>query len=61
MVVQWGRLCASNAVDVGSIPGWGTKMLHALQRGQQIKKKKVTNHFGLINIFMTNASRRLFA
>ena len=24
------RFCASNAVDMGSIPGWGTKVLHVM-------------------------------
>ena len=29
MAVQWFRLEACNAGDAGSIPGWGTKILHA--------------------------------
>ena len=33
-VVQWLRLCAANAGDVGSIPSGGTKIPHAM-----IKKK----------------------
>ena len=28
LVVQWLRLCAANAGDVGSIPGRGTKIPH---------------------------------
>ena len=41
LAVQWLRLCASNAKGVGSIPGWGTKIPHAIWRGQEnIKKKK---------------------
>ena len=39
LVVQWLRLCASTARGMGSIPGWGTKILHALQCGQKKKKK----------------------
>ena len=33
-VVQWLRLCASNAGGMGSIPGGGTKIPHAVQCGQ---------------------------
>ena len=40
LVVQCSRLCASNAGGTGSIPGWGTKISHAVQRGQKKKKKK---------------------
>ena len=29
LVVQWWRLCTSSAGGSGSIPGWGTKILHA--------------------------------
>ena len=28
-MVQWLRLCVSTAGDTCSIPGWGTKILHA--------------------------------
>ena len=38
LAVQWLRLHAPTAGGVGSIPGWGTKILHALWCG---KKKKV--------------------
>ena len=38
-VVQWLRLHASNAGVTGSIPGQGTKKLHAFQSGQKEKKK----------------------
>ena len=40
LVVLWLRLHAPSARDVGSIPGWGTKILHAIQRDQKVKKKK---------------------
>ena len=40
LVVQWLRLHASTAGGAGSIPGWGTKIPHALWYGK--KKKKVT-------------------
>ena len=36
-MVQWLRLHASNAESAGSIPGWGTKIPYAVQRGQKIK------------------------
>ena len=37
LVVQWVRLCPSNAGGMGSIPGWGTKIQHAVQCGQKHK------------------------
>ena len=44
LVVQWLRLCTSNAGDTGSISDQGTKTPHALQHSQKnfliIKKKK---------------------
>ena len=44
-MVQWLRLCASSAGDVGLIPGWETKSLHAeghmpFGRAKKLKKKK---------------------
>ena len=30
LVIQWLRLYASNAEGIGSIPGWGIKIPHAL-------------------------------
>ena len=38
LMVQWLRCHVSNAVDVGSIPGWGTNIPHATRCGQKIKK-----------------------
>ena len=40
LVVQWVRLCASNAEGVGLISDWGTKILHALWCSQKTKTKK---------------------
>ena len=34
--VQWLRLRASNAGGAGLIPGWGTKMLHAVRGAAKI-------------------------
>ena len=42
--VQWLRPCASNAGDVGSIPGPGTKSLHAVQQGQNKFFNKINNY-----------------
>ena len=36
LVVQWLRLCASNAGCVGSIPGWGDKISHAARHNQKV-------------------------
>ena len=42
LVVQWLRLHSSNAGGTGSIPGWGTKMPHAVwhHRRNFLKKNK---------------------
>ena len=37
LVVQWLRLCASNAGRVGLIPGWGARLSHTMRCGQKIK------------------------
>ena len=34
LAVQWLRLCASSAGGIGSIPGWGTKIPHAVPCSQ---------------------------
>ena len=41
LVVQWLRLRAPTAGGMGSIPGWGTKILHAACCGQKKKKNAV--------------------
>ena len=35
LVVQWLRLCASTAGNVGVIPGWETKIPHAKGHSQK--------------------------
>ena len=40
LTIQWLGLHASNAGGVGSIPGWGTKIPHAVQHGQRKERKK---------------------
>ena len=39
LVVQWLRLCASYAGGLGSVPGQGTKISHAVWYRQKINKK----------------------
>ena len=39
-MVQWLGLCVSTAVDPGSIPAQGTKILQALWRGKKRKKEE---------------------
>ena len=39
LAVQWLRLRTSTAGGTGSIPGRGTKILHAVWHGQKEKKK----------------------
>ena len=36
---QWLRIHAFTAGGTGSIPGWGTKILSAMQNGQKKKKR----------------------
>ena len=46
LTAEWLRLHISNAGDMSSIPGWGTKIPHAMWCGQnkeKIKKKKKNN------------------
>ena len=38
LMVQWLRLSASTAGGMGSIPGWGTKILQASGCGQKSTK-----------------------
>ena len=45
-MVQWGILCASKARDMGLMPGWGTRIPHAVQLRLHVshskkKKKKI--------------------
>ena len=41
--VQWLRLYASTAGGAGSVPGQGTKILHAAQRGQKKDRRGKVN------------------
>ena len=42
-VVKWLRLPASITVDVGLIPGWGTKIPQSTQHDQNVGKKRRRN------------------
>ena len=48
-MVQWLRLCTSTVGGVGSIPGQGTKILHAAQP----KKKKNVEKIWKLSINLT--------
>ena len=37
---QWLRLHTSNAGGTSSIPGWGTKIPHAMRHSQKTERKK---------------------
>ena len=39
LAVQWLKLCTSTAGGMGSIPGWETKILHAVQCSQNMNNK----------------------
>ena len=53
LVVQWLRLCASNAGGTGSVLGQGTKISHAECLGQkQINKQDTSYCYSLSNIMM---------
>ena len=41
LLVQGLRLCASPAGGTGSIPGWGTKILHATSMAKKQTKKRL--------------------
>ena len=50
LAVQWLRHHASTAGGTGSIPGWGTKILHATGSRPKKKKKKL-NKLQLVCLF----------
>lgn len=39
-MVQWSRLCDSNAEGSGLIAGWGAKLPHAMWPKNKVLKKK---------------------
>ena len=42
LMVRWFKLHTSTAATMGSIPSWGTKILHAMQCSQKKKKESET-------------------
>ena len=52
LVVQWLRLRASTAGGTGSIPGQGTRILHATCLGHKKKKKKDKKVFNNGNVLI---------
>ena len=52
LVVQQLRLCTAKAEVTGSIPGWGTKILHATWCGKQLKKKKKLKEYYALKNYM---------
>ena len=42
LMVRWLKLHTSTAATMGSIPSWGTKILHAMQCSQKKKKESET-------------------
>ena len=55
LAVQWLRLHASTAEDIGSIPGWGIKISHAMQYSQ----KKRLNNDETENLNRLNTSKEI--
>lgn len=53
------RLHASTAGDVGSIPGWGTKIQDAVQHGQKISKSNVYIYIFFLFFFLRKRLNRL--
>ena len=53
LAIQWLRLQASTAGGVGSIPGLGTKLLHAAWHSQRKKKKPTTTVLVEVRIVVT--------
>ena len=45
LVVQWLRLCASNAGALGLIPGWKTKISHAITKTWHSQKNEYNFFF----------------
>ena len=56
LAVQLLRCSASTVLGLGSIPGWGIKVLQATRRGQRERKKKKKDHVQskVLGIYITN-------
>ena len=51
-VVQWLRLCSPNTNGMGSTPGQGTKISHAIEYGQNFLKNN--NNVGCLFEYFNN-------
>ena len=56
LVVQWLRLLASSARGVGSMPGWGIKVLHATCMAKSKNKKKIIAESAPPRLFHNSSS-----
>ena len=56
LVVQWLGLSALAATALGSIPGWGTRLLQATERDQTKKKEKERKFYPSLS-FLTTEKR----
>ena len=60
LVGQWLTHCASTAGGVGLIPGWGTKILHAVCYSQERKKKcKIWSIVGIFQRYTVQQAIRI--
>ena len=50
LAVQWLRLRTSNVGGFGSIPGWGTKIPHAIWYSQKKKPKQQETKTKIISL-----------
>ena len=49
-MVQWLGLCTSTAGGMDSIPGWRTKIPHAVRCGQEKKNAATSNVVSTVNV-----------
>ena len=54
LAIQWLRLQASTAGDTGSIRGLGTRIPHAVRRGQKEKKRNYLYSLAQLLFFLSN-------
>ena len=59
LVVQWLRLCAPNAGDMGSIPGQGTKIPHACRARKKKKRQTKKQNYAALQLCPVRTRWRL--
>ena len=52
-MVQWLRLSASNAMDMGLIPGWGTRIPHIDNDDKSMTPKLEDEHHLLLRNYVS--------